>query len=401
VHVDGTVCFIPIWIGVTYSVYIPAVIIIAAVSLVALVPVFPRHIGPADYGTAFMLVACFLPIVTGGATKSTVLDLLAQAPLALALGRLLPLKVSLDWLYRCMSYLFGVVSVLAIIEFLTHSDPFLRLSQPNALFQTWGTLQQRGGIVRAEGAFGHSIALGSSVAMIIPLTLASSLRFSIKASLVGLMIGCTVVSFSRTAMLCGLLGVGLSVLFLRKGLSARVRVSVVAVCGALAIALVPLVSSVFATAGGEATGSAAYRGRLTSLIPDMAILGTSPAAHRSPTGELYMGNFRSIDSTLILFGLTYGWLPLLLAAMLLTGAVVVVVTRHASAPTIAMVAQLPALATVALITQYGVFIWFVAGLALYAQAEVVRSTSSPPDAVGDPRLEPPGALSHASGMSLK
>jgi len=388
----ASVCFIPIWIGVTYSVYVPAVTLFAFVSLVALVPVFPRHVGPADYGAAFLLVACFLPVLTGGATRATVLDLLLQAPFAFALGRLLPLKVSLDWLYRCMSYFFGVVSLLALIEFLTHSDPFLRLSQPNALFHTWGTLQARGGIVRAEGAFGHSIALGSSVAMIIPLTLTSSLRSRTKAALVGLMLGCTVVSFSRTAMLAGLLGVVLSVVFLRKGLSVRVRVTVIAVCGAVAIALVPLVSSVFATAGSEATGSAAYRGRLTSLIPDMAVLGTSPAAHRTPAGDLYMGNFRSIDSALILFGLTYGWLPLLLAAMLLAGAIVVVLARHGSAPTIAIVAQLPALATVALITQYGVFVWFIAGLALYAQAETIHTTGPPPDAADYPQRNPGDAL---------
>jgi hypothetical protein len=43
-----------------------------------------------------------------------------------------------------------------------------------------------------------------------------------------------------------------------------------------------------------------------------------------------------------------------------------VVTRRASAPAIALVAQIPALATVALITQYSTMVWFVAGLAVHA-----------------------------------
>jgi hypothetical protein len=49
---------------------------------------------------------------------------------------------------------------------------------------------------------------------------------------------------------------------------------------------------------------------------------------------------------------------------------------RASAPTIAIVAQLPALSTVALITQYHVFFWFTLGLAVGAEAARL-STSMP------------------------
>ena len=36
---------------------------------------------------------------------------------------------------------------------------------PNGAWRTWHELQPRAGFVRAEGAFGHSIAFGSALAM--------------------------------------------------------------------------------------------------------------------------------------------------------------------------------------------------------------------------------------------
>jgi len=384
----GTICFVPIWFGANFIIYFSPITLMGLVALVAILPALPHRIGPADYAVASLIVVCLLPIVIGGATKQTVTDVLFQYLLPLSVGRLILLRVSLDWLYRCVALLFGIVSALAIAEFLSGFNAFITLARPNALFHTWGTLQTRGGIIRAEGAFGHSIALGSSVAMAIPLTLASSLRPRTKTLLVGLMIGAVIVSFSRTGMIGAVLGIVCSVLFLRGGLTARMRAFVVAITAVLAAIVIPYISVVFTLAGSEATGSADYRGRLTSLVPDMTVLGVSPIVHRAPTGELYVGNFRSVDNALILLGLTYGWIAVALAAVVLLGAVVVVVSGRATAPTLSIVAQIPAFATVALITQYGPFVWFMAGLALYTQAERVRD-DDPPSL--EAQSHPPGA----------
>ena len=54
--------------------------------------------------------------------------------------------------------------------------------------------------------------------------------------------------------------------------------------------------------------------------------------------------------------------------VVMLGALVLVLARQATAPTIAVVAQIPAFVTVALITQYAVMVWFMIGLALSAQA---------------------------------
>lgn len=370
----AVICFIPWWTGVGIGssnilLFLPAASLICIVALVCLVPSLPDRIGMADWTTLGFFVACLLPIAVGGASRAATFGLVVQWLPALLVGRLIPVKVDLRWIYGCIAVLFSVVSVFALAEFLLSWNPFVLLpGSPGSSYSTWATLQQRGGIVRAEGAFGHSIALGSSVAMAIPIALASRFKPGVKAVFIGLMLACAVVTFSRIAMVCAVLGIALSVLFLREGISARMRVLVTAACAIPSLVFIPLVSSVFVSAGSEATNSAAYRGRLISLVPDMTIVGASPAVHRSPEGEVYIGNFRSIDSALILMGLTYGWLALLILALVLAAAIVLVVARHATAPTISIVAGIPAFATVALITQYQVFVWLVVGLALFAQS---------------------------------
>ena len=144
-----TICFVPIWLGANFIIYFSPVTIVGLVALAAILPALPHRIGPGDYAVTFLVLACLLPIVAGGATKQTVTDVLFQWLLALTIGRLLPHKVPLDWLYRFMSMIFGLVSLLAILEFVTSYNPFVKLARPTGLYQTWGTLQERGGIIRA------------------------------------------------------------------------------------------------------------------------------------------------------------------------------------------------------------------------------------------------------------
>ena len=105
-------------------------------------------------------------------------------------------------------------------------------------------------------------------------------------------------------------------------------------------------------------------------------VGVADSATKDSTGQVYFGNFRSIDSQLILTGLSSGLIALALIVVALIAGIVLVVSRRATAPTIAVVAQIPALATVALITQYSVFVWFAIGLAASTQLALRRRGSS-------------------------
>ena len=61
-------------------------------------------------------------------------------------------------------------------------------------------------------------------------------------------------------------------------------------------------------------------------------------------------------------------LPLAVVLLLLAILVGSVVIGRATPASVALVAQIPAFATVALITQYAAFVWFAAGLAVSAYA---------------------------------
>jgi hypothetical protein len=295
--------------------------------------------------------------------------------LAYLLGRLLPVDVDVRWIYSCVAVIFTAVAVLALIEFAFGWNPFIALGPANPLHVKWGNLQGRGDLLRAEGAFGHSIALGSSLALAIPLTMAAPLHVRIRLTMVIVILGGIAVTISRISMVSAALAVVLSVAFL-KDVPRQLKVGIVVVGALVTAVLAPYFFSVFQAAGDEATNSANYRGSLAELIPDISLLGISPVAYRSATGELFFGRFQSIDSQLLYTGLTYGWFALICAVVLLIAGVVVILRGRATPATIAVVAQIPALTTVALITQYSMVFWFIAGLAMFTQVDQGRAATT-------------------------
>lgn len=358
-----SMCTVPFWLGTPIGPTLPPGTVMAVVVLAALLPVSLGRVTLADGVLVLVVVAAVGIYAIGATTLASVFTLLTEWAVGFALGRIVPARVGLDWVYRCLAVAFTVVAGLALVEYLLTWNPFVTVGS-----SSWAELQERGGALRAEGAFGHSIALGACLALVIPLVLASTFGIRLRLGMVAVMLAATAVTFSRIAMVCAVLGIVLSIVFAREGMSGRVRAGVTAALAVVAAVLVPLVDETFAAAGDEASGSAAYRGNLLSLLEDIELVGLTEVFQRTATGEVRFGTFNSIDSALVLFGLYFGWVLLALVLALLVAAGVLVVTRRAGAPTIAVLAQVPALASVALITQYGMFVFFVAGLAVYAQA---------------------------------
>jgi hypothetical protein len=212
--------------------------------------------------------------------------------------------------------------------------------------------------------------------------------------MVVLMLAATVVTFSRIGLVTAVIGAVVTVLSLGGRLPARLRVAVVAGLVVVGAASASLVSQVFSAAGAEATNSADYRLELLKLVPDLMPFGYSSSAYTQATGQLVLANVQSsdgtlhsIDNALLLVGLTYGWVPLAFVLAMLVLGLACVLSGRAAPPTIAVLAQVPAFATVALITQYSTVTWFMAGLAVYAQS-VAGARSAPlprqsPEMVGD------------------
>jgi hypothetical protein len=308
-----------------------------------------------------LFLALMLAYAFGGSVLGHIQETLLVWFLPYVWGRIVLGRVSHDWVATCIAVCAVIASLLAIFEFATGTNIFLNI--PGASSSTWGGLQARGSIVRAEGAFGHSIALGGTLAMSASFILAVRWKpwlRGVALAVVGVAVVC---SFSRLGIIGFALTLVIGLFLLRSYVGRAFRITMLSLLAVGAAIAVPLILDVFGEAGSEAEGSAEYRSDLIPLFDIMVVLGVSPAREVLPTGTDYWGGFRSIDSAYILIGLRYGLLVLALVTLLLV-MLVVSVLRRATPASVALLAQIPAFGTVALITQYAVFVWFVAGLAV-------------------------------------
>lgn len=389
----ATLCAVPVWLGSGIGLPLEPQVIVGLGVLAALLPMHsrvPLRVTVADLVVAALLVSALVPVVLGRANASSVVVLLAQWVGAFLLGRLIVYRVPLDRVHAAVAVAFSCVAVLAVAESVTGWNPFLAVPGSGGSYDTWAVIQERGGEARAEGAFGHSIALGGSLALALPLTLVAPFRPWVRAAMAVLMLLASAATLSRIGVATAVLGLVLTLLLLPGvDLPVRLRWWLSGGLVALAAVVVPVVARVFAVAGQEASDSAAYRRDLLALLDEVQLLGVSPVYHVTPSGRAYFGDFRSIDSALILLALNHGWLPLLCVLAGVCLAVGALLSGRATAATVALVAQLPAVATVALITQYSGWLWFVAGLAVAGHAIERRPVPALPGAAVLP-VTPPG-----------
>lgn len=358
-----TMFFVPVWIGATAGPFIAA---ITGVTLLAIASNLRRvPLAAADFvvGTfaVFVLVLFALRLVELTPMVTAVLEWFVPY----VWGRIAAARLGTN---RATSIIAGVAAfaaVLAIVEFITATNVFILLPALGPSFETWGELQERGGFLRAEGAFGHSIALGAALAMAAPFAMAARWRLATRVAVLCALAAASVVTFSRIGLVGLVLGIALSILVL-PGLGRATRV-VVAVAGAVgALVAVPFLSSVFLEAGEEASGSAMYRSGLFVLAGQVQPLGSAGGWQSLATNGAYLGYYAdSVDNAVLVAALSYGAIPTGLVLVGLVGLAVTLLQRGRANPaTIAVVTQLPAVVSVALITQYGMFLWFLAGLAV-------------------------------------
>lgn len=400
-------CFVPVWVGVTFLVGLEGHVIATVGLLLSLLPglvrgrlLAPPRLTWGDGIFVVFLLVTLIAVLSGRVTFSDTFLVGVQWAAAFLVGRLICYRVPLTWVYGVIAVVFTGVAVLALVEYTASWNPFLDLPGDASLRGTWALVEFRGGGPRTEGAFGHSIALGASLALAVPIALAAPFRPVLRLVTVVLMLAATVVTFSRIGLVTAGVGAALAVLFLRSDLPRRLRLAATAGLVVVALASASLLSDVFEAAGTEASDSANYRLQLLSLIPDLQPLGWASTAYEVAgrmvlaTVQTSDGTLHTIDNALLLVGLSYGWVPL---AVLLVGLFLAagsVLSRRVTAPTIALVAQIPAFATVALITQYSTFTWFVAGLAVFSQSVARRG-----DVPAQPPADVHGARDVAAGRS--
>lgn len=379
-------CFVPVWLGVAVgfhgNAFVPVSCALAIVGSLALLPGAGVQWNHADTAVACIVVIAIVAIFLGnrGFAITWLVSILTYWVPAYVFGRVITGRLGPAAVHAAVALVFTAVAILAIVEFFTHWNPFVLMRASNSLYSTWGGLQPRGNEVRAEGAFGHSIALGASLALAIPLTLGSRLPLWYRVPAAALMAGAAVASLSRTGMVTSLLGVALCLVFMTDLIPRRGRAALLTVILGAAVVLLPAISTVFDDAGAEASGSADFRVSFVKLLGQMRLVGVSASTSRDASGAMSFDGFSSLDDQLILMGVSSGLISLGIVIALLVTAIVVLLRRRAEPATIAMVAQIPAFVTVALVTQYAEFVLFTIGVAVTAQ-QLRRATEKAETAV--------------------
>lgn len=383
---------VPIWIGVSVGFFW------AAITLISLAAIASNY---ADLRLTVVdgLVAAFalLLLVLFAlqlATLSTTVIALLQWLVPYAWGRMVLARVPALFVTRTIAAAATAAACLALVELATGWNPFVLIPGPGP-YAEWSGLQPRAGFVRAEGAFGHSIALGSSLAMASAFVLASRWRAPVMLLSLAAVVGAVVATFSRI----GLVTAGLTIAVCIVAMPHIGRAARWAVIGGGAVAaalIVPFLGDVFTDAGDEAGGSADYRGALFSLVSEVRLLGSAGDWQGTIADGVYLGTFaRSVDNTFLLIALRFGWVPLLLVVAVLLALALGVLRGRANPASIAVACQIPALFAVALITQFGSFLWFLIGLAVawsamqadrdrFARLSLSEPTRLPPVAAASP-----------------
>lgn len=360
----AAVCFFtPIWAGVQAGVYFSALTAMTLVALVAwsTTALTLSSVDLLVVGFVLLVLAAFL---LRGATLGHVLIVLIGWFIPYVWGRVVLARVEPDWLYSCVAAVATIAAVLAIIEFVTGFNPFVQIVMPNSAWRTWHELQPRGGVLRVEGAFGHAIAFASALGMSSVFVVVARWPAWVRLACLSVIIIAVGMSFSRIGLITLAITLVLAVLLLGRWITRAMRLGVAILIIVAAAIAVPLLGDVFTAAGDEAGASAEYRSDLVALIGEMRALGITSSWTVLPSGETYYGSFQSIDSELVLTGLRFGALPLVAVVAAIIVCVLSIVRGRATPAAVAVAAQIPAFAAVALITQYGYLIWFFAGVAV-------------------------------------
>lgn len=368
----ASLAFVPIWVGANFSVFfITAHLGLTALATAAILMnrAKPFRLHPFDLVIVALVIVHAAMAVTGLASLNQAY-IVFQWAVAYTFARVASEAYGVRRIFTVVALVFAIAAVLLIIESLTATNLWTTYAGlPNGQFAIWGSIQIRGGVGRAEGAFGHSIAAGVSLAIAAVLTLDSRLKPWLRISCIAVMSLAILLTLSRLGMVTAALGLALGVVLARLSMPLWARGAGVVVLLAGAAAYVAGAADIFAESGDEAANSASYRLWILDLLPTLQPFGYATSFARDSTGGYSFGQYASIDNAVLRFALVSGWIPAILLLVMLLYLVLRVFSREMGVAGVAVVAQIPAIFSVALITQYAMVFWIAAGLAV---SELVR-----------------------------
>ncbi|WP_105031413.1 hypothetical protein [Arthrobacter ruber] len=390
-----TVSAVPCWIGIGVAgVFAPVTTVSSFVALSCLLVGTRWEPNKADLCVSALLVLAAFGVAFGSSSgKSSISAFISMLTLWVAgylVGRFVCEKAGIRFVKTSVGITFGVVGLLAIIEKLFGWHPFVGLAGMNSLAELWAPIQTRAGESRSEWAFGHSIALGGSLALAIPFLLSSGLKTRNKLVLLSLILVGVATTLSRGAMLAAGLTLILALLT-AKNLRAGQRAFLFIFATILGMFTAISFMAVSDEAGSEVTNSSSYRvNLLTRLIGTLAPIGRAHSYMADASGSGQYGIYGSIDNAFMAVGLGFGWIAMALVIFPFAVMSLRLVRGRASFAEVALIGQLPVIATVAMITQYQVAVWMVVGLAA-ALAGDTSETQEGQSAPAEPELGRVGA----------
>lgn len=363
----ASLALIPFWLGGSVGgFFISIQLLLAAVAAISILVREKPAVGLnfVDIALTLLLGLSVATWVLGLSTVTQPYTFL-QAMVIYWFARLAAMTYGTRQIFTVIAAAFALVAVTMLLEFATGRNPWLEyLAVNNNLYDQWSGLQSRGGVLRAEGPFGHSIAAGCSLAVAATLALGAKLRTWVRITVILLLTSAILVTISRIGMVTAALGIGLAIVFTRTKLSRAVNALVLGVL-MLGITTYNLtLAGIFEESGAEAANSAAYRLWLLDLLPLLQPIGYAASFSRSTSGAGSFSSFASIDNFFLEYSLKNGWVPAVVLLVLMGVAILQLLRLRAGQATAAVVAQIPALFTVALITTYGLVFWLSVGLSV-------------------------------------
>lgn len=363
---------VPTWISFeVFSLTIPVNCIVAAIAVVATISQAGVKFSRFDAYFAAFLGVCLTVVLLSGSSAASWVQILLRWCIPFVAARVLVSATGTRFAVNVIAAVLGLVGGLAVLELLLTWHPFVGWVSSSPEFDIWHTIQIRNGVDRSEWAFGHSIALGGTLALSVPFILRSSYHGPLKIALLTSVSGGILTTASRGALIAAVFTAAICLICATKNRIARIftlafMMSVILLASS---SLVPVLQAWLSGTSGEERGSFQHRNDLYS---------TAQLKWFGPSSIYDGGKSSSLDSAILQIGLGFGWIALALVLLPLALSAVRIITGRASTAEMAIIGQIPLFTSVALITQYASMVFLVVGMAVqtYLAAEAANSTAN-------------------------
>jgi hypothetical protein len=362
-----SITMVPNWIGATLATYVPISSVIAVIVLIVTIGKWRYKPTKWDLYFGMFLLVSLVAVVLGGSSQGLWAEFVVSWGLSFLVARVLISGTGTTFAINTVAVIFALVGGLALLELLLVWHPFIGWIMNNSEYERWGNIQTREGADRSVWAFGHPIALGAALALSIPFVLRSTYARTVRALMLVFVFSGILATASRGPLLAGLFTLALCGISAVRNSAARAATIVLAYLVVLFV--MPYVQTFAAGKTTEERDSAQFRTRIYATLPqEIPLFGRSRIVSLTDEGVRING-LESVDSTLLAFGLNFGWILLVMLIIPLAFCALRIITGRASIAEIAVVGQIPLLWAVAMITQWKSFLFFVIGFALVMAIE--------------------------------